>query len=96
MTTLHKIVLIFSLCFLACGPQRKPELEKKGNEIISQIESFRLEKGALPNSLRDLGLEEKLEGPLYYRRLDDTRYELWYGTTLGESVTYDSNRRSWQ
>lgn len=67
-----------------------------GNKVINRIESFRRDQGRLPNSLAELGIEEKEEGPIYYDKKTDTKYILWFGTDLGESAAYDSEKKKWE
>lgn len=69
--------------------------EKIGNKIIEQIECYRMETGRLPENLSEMGIKESEEGP-YYQLKTDSTYILWYGTTLGESVIYDSERKEWK
>lgn len=89
--------LIFLIFIMIGGCQiRETILIQHGNELIEQIENFKKDKGRLPNTLEDLNIEEKMEGPLYYERKDSTRYIVWFGAGLGESVTYDSNQKKWE
>jgi len=96
-----KLLLILVLAFssacssLPFGLSRDSRI-KTGNEIINKIESFRKEKGRTPISLSEIGVEEKEEGPIYYQRKDETRYILWFGKELGESVVYDSEKKKWE
>jgi hypothetical protein len=69
---------------------------KQGNNVAAKIEKFKTEKGGLPNSLSEIGIEEKMEGPIYYRKESETKYILWFGEGLGESVTYDSDTKTWK
>ena len=69
--------------------------EKIGNDVIKKIEDYRLKNNRLPETLTDIGLEEKNEGPIYYRKESTTDYIIWYGLTLGESRTYDSKTKKW-
>jgi hypothetical protein len=69
--------------------------EKIGNQVINKIEDYRLKNDKLPNSLTDIGIEEKEKGPIYYRKDSETDYIVWYGLTLGESRTYDSKTKTW-
>ena len=62
--------------------------------VINKVEEFRIREKRLPRSLKELGIRETEEGPIYYRQLSDYRYEVWYGANLGESVTYDSERKT--
>lgn len=69
------------------------DLISRGNIIIQNIEDFRQKKGRLPNSLVEL---EIYDDELFYNKWDTTNYILWYGTSLGESVTYYSDSRKWE
>jgi len=69
--------------------------EKIGNDVIKKIENYRLKNNKLPESLTDIGIEEKEEGPIYYRKDSETDYIVWYGLTLGESRIYDSKAKTW-
>ena len=62
-----------------------------------KVESFKAENGRLPNNLRELGLPESEEGPLFYdKRKDGINYTVWFsGSTLGESTSYSSEDRVW-
>ena len=67
-----------------------------GEEVIERVERYRQQHGNLPESLHESGMEERLDGPVYYTRRDSERYEVWFGTTLGESITYRSDREVWE
>jgi hypothetical protein len=46
--------------------------------------------------MSELGIKEEMDGPFYYEKNDITNsYLVWYGTILGESVTYDSTTKKW-
>jgi hypothetical protein len=77
----------------ACSTENR--LITEGNEIVGKIESFRKDKGRLPDSLSELGIKETEEGPIYYAKQSDAKYELWFGMELGESVSYDSDTKKW-
>lgn len=89
-----KLVLFSFICFItfACGYSEKL---KKGNETVKKIESFKTENGRLPNSLSEIGIAETESGPIYYRKQSETKYIVWFGKTLGESATYDSETQKW-
>ena len=63
--------------------------------IIYKVEDFRREKGRLPVSLNDLGMSESLQRPCY-QRLSASEYQVWFGTSLGESLIYDSATQTWR
>lgn len=91
------ITSIFISIFLSCHENsREVELKSKGNGIVEKIEIYKHKKGRLPNSLSDLGIEEKVEGPIYYNMIDSSKYIVWFGTTVGESITYSSETKKWE
>lgn len=67
---------------------------KVGKQIISRVEAFRASHGHLPDNLKDVGMTED-DLSVYYRKDGDTHYIIWFGTTLGESETYDSDTKRW-
>lgn len=67
---------------------------RTGNEIISRVESFRQSHGYLPGSLKDIGVTDP-DLRVFYCRAGDNEYIVWFGTTLGESETYDSRTKKW-
>ena len=83
-----------SVVILCCADQEK-ELIEKGDELVLKIENFKTENGFLPSDLEDLGIEETLEGPLFYEKVDSVNYVVWFGTTLGESMIYYSDTQEW-
>ncbi len=96
-----KLLLILVLAFSpACSSLQfklgEDSRIKTGNKVVNKIENFRKEKGRTPVSLSEIGIEEKEEGPIYYQRKDETRYILWFGKELGESVVYDSEKKKWE
>ena len=66
-----------------------------GQKVIAKIEQFQRDQGRLPSSLAEIGIRETESGPIYYEKKEERRYIVWYGTTLGESVTYISEIRKW-
>lgn len=89
-------LLSISFFLMSCSGDLVQTKQISGEEIIKAIENFRDKTDRLPKSLTEVGIAESEEGPIYYRQRSETRYELWYGAELGESVTYDSERKSWQ
>lgn len=85
--------LSLSLLIFACGANEKL---KQGNEVAAKVEKFKSEKGRLPNSLTEIGIVETESGPIYYKKESETKYILWFGKELGESVVYDSDTKRWK
>jgi hypothetical protein len=69
--------------------------QRKGEQAIRRIEEFRQIHHQLPNSLSEIGLPELEDGPIYYHKIDNQNYCIFYGTSLGESETYDSRTHAW-
>ena len=90
------ITTMLMLC-LACLPtSRNASLIENGNQIAVRIDAYKSDNGRLPSNLNDIGIEEKEEGPIYYQKQSDSKYILWFGDGLGESITYDSESNKWQ
>jgi hypothetical protein len=68
---------------------------RTGNEIISRVEAYRTSHGHLPETLKDVGLRDP-DMKVFYRKTSDNEYCVWFGTTLGESETYDSQTKKWE
>ena len=87
------IIALSIFCVLSCGYNGKIN---KGNEIVTKIEKFKSEKGRLPNSLNEIGIAESESGPIYYKKESESKFILWFGKELGESMTYDSQTKEWK
>ena len=83
--------LVLVICLAGCGPSKRD----LGNAIVSKIEEFRRIHGRLPNSLSEVAVEESESGPYYFCKSGDNNYILWYGTSLGESDSYNSQTKKW-
>ena len=69
---------------------------REGNAVIAQIEAFRSEHHKLPVSMEEAGALQADPKRIYYEPCNDHMYLVWFGTTLGESMTYDSSSANWQ
>lgn len=88
------IIGIATFAFVSCGVIGSDK-RQLGDEVVSKVEAYKTSHGKLPDSLSDIGIKETEEGPIYYQKISDDRYEVWYGAALGESVTYDSQMKEW-
>lgn len=72
--------------------------QRMGEEFVGKIEAFRMSQGRLPESLDEVGIRVKDLGdpPVYYQKESPDRYIVWYGLSLGESMTYDSVTKKWE
>jgi hypothetical protein len=93
------VALILVIGYLAFfGPDAlvwRAEINK-GNGLVVRIDTFREQRGHLPQSLSEIGLDSKDLDKYFYQECSDSRYLLSFGTELGESMTYDSSSRSWK
>jgi len=69
---------------------------REGQELITRVESFRQEHHRLPESLEEAGIRDPDSLRVYYKKCDDSKYLVWFGTTLGESMTYNPVTRKWE
>lgn len=94
------IIILFlsfiGFCVFLLKKTNEEKMINEGNEIIKKIELYKKRKGFLPKTLEEIGIEEKMEGPLYYEKLDTINYIIWFGTSLGESVIYYSDTEKWE
>lgn len=88
------MVLLSVLALAGCN-SREQRLIEEGNVLIERIESFQNTEGRLPSNLGELGIDEKMEGPLYYQKIAPHDYIVYFGTTVGRSMIYRSNERAW-
>ena len=68
---------------------------RRGNELVSRIESFRQKHGRLPASSDELRISGPDAFQIFYEKCTETKYIVWFGTTVGESMTYSSEIRTW-
>ena len=87
------ILLVVGLVYY-WGYVKEKELIVQGNAIIKKVEAYKKINHKLPIYLEQLGIKD--DGPLYYTTRDSINYIVWYGTTLGESVSYHSEIGKWQ
>ena len=94
---LSVLVVLLALVFFSIVPDKLIwgwEIHQ-ANALVVKIKAFHHRQGKLPTSLRDVGMRDSEEGPFYYQKCSDTRFLVWFGTSLGESMTYDSSSDSW-
>jgi len=92
---IFKVLIILFVSTIIFGCNSEKTLKEQGNDLVKKIEAFKDENGYLPERLSDIGIEEKMEGPLFYRKWDSVNYTVWYGTDVGESMTYYSDTKEW-
>ncbi len=91
---LTTIVVLSSLFifFTSCVNKKQVEAQK----IVSKIYEFKEANARYPNSLDEIGIKEKEEGPIYYMLTEDSaNFRVWYGLNLGDSTVYQSKSGEW-
>jgi hypothetical protein len=66
-----------------------------GTLVVKRIKSFRVERGRLPNTLEELGRND-LSNQIFYQRVDEQNYQVWFSIALGESEVYESSTKQWR
>lgn len=74
---------------------RDRRLKSQAWPFIAAAESHRTQYGEYPPSLSIPITPGHTDGELFYQRVADGSYIIWYGTTLGESTIYDSSTGLW-
>lgn len=88
------LIVLLLVSFSSCRNSDK-SLIKQGNKLVEKVEEYKKDTGKLPSELKDLGIKETMEGPLFYEKKDSINYIIWFGTTLGESMIYYSDTKEW-
>jgi hypothetical protein len=68
---------------------------RTGNKIVSLFETYRNTHGRLPEALDEIGIRDP-DIRVYYQKTGNDAYMVWFGTTLGESETYNSHTKHWK
>jgi hypothetical protein len=68
---------------------------RRAGSTITRIEKYQRLHGRLPDTLREVGVDDA-DNQLFYMKIDEQHYTVWFPTTLGESEIYDSANRSWR
>jgi len=94
------LVVVFFFVFFATISEirRDYRLADEGNILVEKIETFRTIHGRLPDRLEEIGGKSKDGGgdSLFYHKRNDLQYVIWFGTTLGESIYFDSENGYWR
>ncbi|MCX6232780.1 MAG: hypothetical protein NTZ33_14675 [Bacteroidetes bacterium] len=76
---------------------RDNNLINEGNILVNKVEIYKKTNGKLPLTLKEIGIKEDDNYPLFYLiRADSVNYMIWFGTSLGESKTYYSDSKKWE
>ena len=67
---------------------------RAGDEIISKVEAYKQSNCSLQETLKEVGINSP-DLRVFYDRISDHEYCVWFGTALGESEIFDSRIRKW-
>ena len=68
---------------------------KIGNEMVLKVEAFRKSTGHVPETLEEVGIDNP-DLNVFYKRIGGDEYCVWFGTSLGQSETFDSRTKKWE
>ena len=83
------------LLYLILNHSREKGLISDGNIIIEKIEKYKNQNKKLPESMKEIGLDVKEDGPIYYNKFDSNEYIISFGYGVGESINYNSKTGKW-
>lgn len=66
-----------------------------GDQIASRVEAFRMSLKRLPETLEEVGIDDR-DLKVFYRKIRADEYCVWFGTSVGESVMYSSRTKKWE
>lgn len=85
-------IIVFLVVFMSTRLAYRQDFSE-GKRVISAVESFKKAHHRLPDSLGEMNIEER--GVYYCKTKADGQYLVWFGTTLGQSMTYESQTGKW-
>ncbi len=87
------LILLCSICVFSCS--LNDEKKQSAEIIIKKIELFKSNENRFPESVKELGLKEEMDSAVFYEKLNDSAYIVWYGLSVGESNVYRSSSKNW-
>lgn len=66
---------------------------REGNRVVSVLDRYYRDHKSYPDSLNSIGVDSS---EIFYEKKSKDAFVVWFGTTLGEPVTYDSTIRVWK
>lgn len=68
---------------------------RTGNEIVSRVEVFRKQNQRLPETLEEIGFRDAALN-VFYRKVSDDEYRVWFGLSVGEEESFNSQTKEWE
>ena len=83
--------------FAGCSKLLDKERIQQGDELVRRVEHFRQENHRLPLSFQEAGITDPQINEQYFMHIcSNDKYILWFGTSLGNSISYSSTTRTWK
>ncbi|MGQ2108042.1 hypothetical protein ACT4R0_09770 [Ornithobacterium rhinotracheale] len=97
-TILLGALLIISLfgVYMYLRKNENNNYEKRGLFLIKKIETYKQIEHKLPNTLKDLGMEEPMNDGPYYEKIDSIYYKIYFNIGFDNSRVYYSKTKSWK
>lgn len=92
---LIKMISIICLSFLFITQSCTSNDFTKAEVIIKKIEKYKKAHSALPNSLDDIGMDND-SGPVFYDKLNDSHYQMFYKSESGDISVYNTMEKKWE
>ncbi len=88
---------IFLTILFSCNAYEKRYL-KEACWCIESIEDYTKKNKVLPDSLSQVlkSSEYGIKDIIFYEKVNDSCYVLWFGLSLGESMIYTSDSKKWR
>ena len=93
------LLVIISFIGSSCryfSEAEKKEIKKNGEIVIAKIEAFKKEKGRLPENEAEMGVKVDEGGPIFYKKKNDSSYQIWGVYAAEYSYIYDSETKEWK
>jgi len=76
--------------------QQNRKMEIKGSKLIDKIEEYRQKNGQLPNTVKEMGLEESEGWGPFYEKIDNVNYKVYFSIGFDNSKEYYSKTKKWE
>jgi len=90
------ILAIFFAVWYSLQKQEGSDYQREGRSLIDKIETFRQTEHRLPNSVKELGLEEPMNNGPYYEKKDSINYIVFFAVGFDETYIYYSDKNEWK
>ena len=95
------LLVMFAVYFISGlhGIVCKFLMEMESKPLIAKIEAYQQEKHSLPENLDQVGIRQNeyrtIIGVVWYQRVNDSEYELYFPVDFDRSDVYRSSLRKW-